>query len=164
MHFSTIFTALFFPYIAHERTAQNLIFTLHSFFHWAPSLPKCRFTQEQRAIERFQDFKERCPQLCHYARWAATCLAFPKPQAELALMVDASAEHVGAAPRHWTGLSRGQQPHHQAHPLWPHQSVVWYPGTMEKKILNRVLKKVSNANFGQTKTTHSINTCSFDIC
>ena len=26
MHFSTIFTALFFPYIPHERTAQNLDF------------------------------------------------------------------------------------------------------------------------------------------
>ena len=28
---------------------------------------------------------------------SATSLAFPRPQAELALMVDASAEHVGAA-------------------------------------------------------------------
>jgi len=27
-HFSTIFTALFFPYIAHERTAQNLILSV----------------------------------------------------------------------------------------------------------------------------------------
>ena len=26
MRFSTIFTALFYPYIAHERTAQNLDF------------------------------------------------------------------------------------------------------------------------------------------
>jgi len=26
IHFSTIFTALFYPYIAHERTAQNLDF------------------------------------------------------------------------------------------------------------------------------------------
>ena len=26
MHFSTIFTALFCPYIAHEQTAQNLDF------------------------------------------------------------------------------------------------------------------------------------------
>ena len=26
MPFSTIFTALFYPYIAHERTAQNLLF------------------------------------------------------------------------------------------------------------------------------------------
>jgi len=31
------------------------------------------------------------------ALWSATGLAFPRPQAELALMVDASVEHVGAA-------------------------------------------------------------------
>ena len=30
MPFSTILTALFYPYIAHERTAQNLIFLVRS--------------------------------------------------------------------------------------------------------------------------------------
>ena len=64
MHFYAFFnrfSALFFPYIAHEWTAQNLILSvrlslvaLRSFSYWAPSLPKCRFAQEQRAFERFQ--------------------------------------------------------------------------------------------------------------
>ena len=72
MRFSTIFTALFYPYIAHEQTAQNLDFvsslvTICSYSYWAPLLPKLRFAQEQRAIERFQRaierFQERCAQL-----------------------------------------------------------------------------------------------------
>ena len=59
MRFSTIFSALFNPYIAHERTAHYLDFisslvTLCSYSYWAPSLPKLRFAQEQRAIEWFQ--------------------------------------------------------------------------------------------------------------
>ena len=42
MRFSAIFTALFFPYIAHERTAQNLILSLRSsiFFSLSAIAPK----------------------------------------------------------------------------------------------------------------------------
>ena len=36
-------------------------------------------------------------QVAKDALWSATGLAFPRPQAELALMVDVSAEHVGTA-------------------------------------------------------------------
>ena len=59
MRFSTIFTALFNPYFAHEQTAHNLDFVsslvaLRSYSYWAPLLPKLRFAQERRAFERFQ--------------------------------------------------------------------------------------------------------------
>ena len=58
------FSALFYPYIAHERTTQNLCFVssllaLRSYSYWAPLLPKLRFAQE-----RLSNFKERCTQLC----------------------------------------------------------------------------------------------------
>ena len=64
--FSTIFTALFYPYKAHKQTAQNLHFVsslvaLCSYSYWAPSRPKLRFAQERRAIERFQ--RAICPAL-----------------------------------------------------------------------------------------------------
>ena len=75
MRFSTIFTTLFCPYIAHERTAQNLdyvssLVALRSFSYWAPSLPKWRFTQERRAIERFQ--RAMRPALT-YREWQGGC-------------------------------------------------------------------------------------------
>jgi len=41
---------------------------------------------------------------------AATCLAFPRQQAELALMVDASAEHVGAALQQRAGANQPWEP------------------------------------------------------
>ena len=78
--FSTIFTALFYPYIAHERTAQNLDFVssliaLRSFSYWASLLPKSRFAQERRAIERFQ--RAMCPalQLNNKILWIVTSSA-----------------------------------------------------------------------------------------
>ena len=60
-------TVLFFLWIAHEQTAQNLDFVsslvaLPSFSYWEPSLPKSRFAQERRAIEQFQ---KRCARLCN---------------------------------------------------------------------------------------------------
>ena len=61
MPISTIFTALFYPYIARERTAQNLISSVRSLSQGAPSLPKWRFAQERRAVERFQ--RAICPAL-----------------------------------------------------------------------------------------------------
>ena len=68
MRFSTIFTAYFFPYIAHERTAQNLIFSVHSSL-FALFLIECHHFQNQgllKSKERLSDFKERCAQLCNY--------------------------------------------------------------------------------------------------
>ena len=52
--FSTIFTALFFPYIPHERFAQNLILSVRSslFFLLSAIAPKMQV--RSRAIERFQ--------------------------------------------------------------------------------------------------------------
>ena len=64
MRFSTNFTALFFPYIAHERTAQNLNFfsSLVALF-----LIERHCSQNEGSLkseERLSDFKERCAQLC----------------------------------------------------------------------------------------------------
>ena len=52
--FSTIFPALFFPYIAHEQTAQNLILSvrLSLFFLLSAIAPKMQV--RSRAIERYQ--------------------------------------------------------------------------------------------------------------
>ena len=79
MLFSTIFTVLFCPYIAHERTAHNLdyvslLVTLPSFSYWAPSLPKSRFAQERRAIERFKRAMRPALQCCAAVPPPATCL------------------------------------------------------------------------------------------
>ena len=38
----------------HNLDYVSLLVDLRSFSYWAPSLPKRRFTQERRAIERFQ--------------------------------------------------------------------------------------------------------------
>ena len=65
MHFSTIFTALFSPFIAHERTAQNLILSVGSSL-FALFLIERHRSQNQGSLEskeRLSDFKERCAQL-----------------------------------------------------------------------------------------------------
>ena len=65
MPFSTIFTVLFYPYIAHERTAQNLILSVHS-LRFALCLKECHCSQNQGLLKReeqLSNFKERCAQL-----------------------------------------------------------------------------------------------------
>ena len=66
MRFSTIFTVLLYPYIAHEQTAQNLIFSVRlSLF--ALFLIERHHSQNHGSLkseERLSDFKERCAQLC----------------------------------------------------------------------------------------------------
>ena len=66
MRFSTIFTALFYPYIAHERIAQNLGFVSSLV---ALILIECHRSQNKGLVkreERLSDFKERCAQLCNF--------------------------------------------------------------------------------------------------
>ena len=60
MPFSTILTALFYPYIAHERTAQNLILSVR-LLHFALFKERHRSQNARRAIERFQ--RAMCPAL-----------------------------------------------------------------------------------------------------
>jgi hypothetical protein len=58
-------TALFFPYIAQERTAQSAIFSVRS-ERFAPCLKERHRSQNQGSLkseERKSDFKERCAQL-----------------------------------------------------------------------------------------------------
>ena len=65
MPFPTIFTALFYPYIAHERTARNLILSVRS-VRFALSLKEGHCSQNEGSLkseERLSDFKERCAQL-----------------------------------------------------------------------------------------------------
>ena len=64
MRFSTIFTALLYPYIPHERTAQNL-----DFFSSLVALILIERHRSQnkgslKSEEQLSDFKERCAQLC----------------------------------------------------------------------------------------------------
>ena len=58
MPISTIFTVLFYPYIAQEHHSErdfvSSLRALRSLPQGAPSLPQWRFAQERRAIERFQ--------------------------------------------------------------------------------------------------------------
>ena len=66
MPISTIFTALFYPYIAHERTAQNLILSVRS-ERSALSLKERHRSQNEGSLkreERLSDFKVRYAQLC----------------------------------------------------------------------------------------------------
>ena len=66
MPFSTIFTALFYPYIAHERTAQNLILSVRS-LRFTLCLKERHRSQNEGSLkseERLSDFKEQCAQLC----------------------------------------------------------------------------------------------------
>ena len=63
MPFSTIFTVLFYPYIAH--TAQNLILSVRS-LRFALCLKERHRSQNEGSLkseERLSDFKERCAQL-----------------------------------------------------------------------------------------------------
>ena len=65
MPFSTIFTALFYPYITHERTAQNLILSVRS-LRFALCLKERTRSQNEgwlKSKEQLSDFKERCAQL-----------------------------------------------------------------------------------------------------
>ena len=68
MPISTIFTALFYPYIAQERTAQSEILSVRSEC-FALSLKERHRSQIQGSLkseERKSDFKERCAQLCRH--------------------------------------------------------------------------------------------------
>ena len=68
MPISTIFTALFYPYIAHERTARNLISSVRS-ERSALCLKERHRSQNEGSLkseERLSDFKERYAQLCVY--------------------------------------------------------------------------------------------------
>ena len=65
MPFSTIVTALFYPYIAHERTAQNLILSVRS-LRSALCLKERHHSQNEGSIkseEQLSNFKERYAQL-----------------------------------------------------------------------------------------------------
>jgi len=65
MSFSTIFTALFHSYFAHERTAQNLILSVRS-LRFALFVKERNRSQNQGSLkseERKSNFKERCAQL-----------------------------------------------------------------------------------------------------
>jgi len=65
MRFSTIFTALFFNYIAHERTTQNLILSVCSslFALFLIERQRSQNNGSLKSKERLSDFKERCAQL-----------------------------------------------------------------------------------------------------
>ena len=65
MSFLTILTELFYPYIAHERIAQNLILSVRS-LRSALCLKERHRSQNEGSLkseERLSDFKERCAQL-----------------------------------------------------------------------------------------------------
>ena len=65
MPLSTILTALFYPYIAHEQTAQNLILSVCS-LRFPLCLKERHRSQNEGSLkseERLSDFKERCAQL-----------------------------------------------------------------------------------------------------
>ena len=76
MPISTIFTALFYPYIAHERTAQNLILSVRS-ERSALGLKERHHSQKEGSLkseERKSDFKERCAQLCQHSTLKVFCM------------------------------------------------------------------------------------------
>ena len=67
MPISTIFTALFYPYIAQERTAQSESLSVRS-ERFALCLKERHRSQNEGSLkseERKSDFKERCAQLCY---------------------------------------------------------------------------------------------------
>ena len=70
MPISTIFTVLFYPYIAHERTAQNLILSVRSERSALCLKERHRSVNEGslKSEERLSNFKERYAQLCSYQR------------------------------------------------------------------------------------------------
>ena len=63
MRFSTIFTALFYTYIAHERTAQNLDFVSLLVALILIERHRSQNKGSLKSEERLSDFKERCAQL-----------------------------------------------------------------------------------------------------
>ena len=65
MRFSTIFTALFCPYIAHEPTAQNLDFVNLLIALFLIERHRSQNQGSLKSEERLRDFKERCAQLCN---------------------------------------------------------------------------------------------------
>ena len=67
MPISTIFTALFYPYIAQERTAQSEILSVRSerFALCLKERHRSRNEGSLKSEERKSDFKERCAQLWH---------------------------------------------------------------------------------------------------
>ena len=77
MLFSTIFTALFYPYIAHERTAQYLILSVRS-LRFALFVKERHCSQNEGSLkseERLSNFKERCAQLClFYIKIIIVCM------------------------------------------------------------------------------------------
>ena len=67
MPFSTILMALFYPYIAHEWTAQNLILSVRS-LRFALCVKERHRSQNEGSLkseERLSDLKKRCAQLCY---------------------------------------------------------------------------------------------------
>ena len=68
MRFSTIFTALFFPYISHEQTAQNLILSVRSslFALFLIERHRSQNVGSLKSEEWLSDFIERFPQLWLY--------------------------------------------------------------------------------------------------
>ena len=66
MRFSTIFTALFCPYIAHEQTAQNLDYVSLLVALFLIEHHRSQNEGLLKSEERLSDFKERCAQLCFY--------------------------------------------------------------------------------------------------
>ena len=70
MPISTIFTVLFYPYIAQEQTAQSEILSVRS-ERFALCLKERHRSQNEGSLkskERKSDFKERCAQL-----WVGYC-------------------------------------------------------------------------------------------
>ena len=75
MPISTIFTALFYPYIAQERTAQSAILSVRS-ERFALCLKERHRSQNQGSLkseERKSDFKERYAQLCILHTFKGIC-------------------------------------------------------------------------------------------
>ena len=64
MRFSTIFTALFCPYVTYERTPQNLDFVSLLFALFLIERHRSKNQGSLQSEERLSNFKERCAQLC----------------------------------------------------------------------------------------------------
>ena len=68
MPFSTIFTVLFYPYIAHERTAQNLILSVRS-ERIALCLKERHRSQNQGSLKSEERKSERATPLNSPSLW-----------------------------------------------------------------------------------------------
>ncbi len=64
MRFSTICTVLFYPYITHERTIQNLDFVCSLIVLFLIERHRYQNQGSLKSEEGLSDFKERCAQLC----------------------------------------------------------------------------------------------------